>query len=64
MWQQEHTFGGVLEEEEVWDRFAFMFEDCSFEIHEGMGITYSMKELGEEIGAPAKQRLEVHLPPC
>ncbi|SLM33896.1 MULE transposase domain, partial [Lasallia pustulata] len=34
MWQHEHTFGGVLEEEEVWDRFAFMFEDCGFEIYE------------------------------
>ena len=63
MWHQEHLFGGVLEDEEVWDDYAFMFEDCGFEIYEGMEVTYSTKELGEEIGAPARQRLEVSLPP-
>ena len=61
MWQQEHLFGEVLADEEVWNRFVFMFEDCGFEIYEGMGVTYSSKELQEEIGAPAKRRLEVSL---
>ena len=61
MWQQEHLFGGILEDEAVWDDYAFMFEDCGLEIYEGMEVTYSTKELGEEIGAPARRRLEVRL---
>ena len=61
MWQQEQLFEGVLKDEEVWEQYAFMFEDCGFEIYEGIGVTYSTKELGEEIGAPAKWRLEVSL---
>ena len=54
MWHQEHLFGGVLENEEVWDEYTFMFEDCGLEIYKGMEVTYSTKELGEEIGAPAR----------
>ena len=61
MWQQEHLFGGILKDEAVWDNYAFMFEDCSLEIYEGMEVTYFTKELGEDIGAPARQRLEVRL---
>ncbi|MCJ1301534.1 hypothetical protein MMC08_004335 [Hypocenomyce scalaris] len=57
--KQEHLFGEILADEEIWNCFVFMFEDCSFEIYEGMGVTYSSKELQEEIEAPAKQRLEV-----
>ena len=59
MWQQEHIFGGVLEDEAVWEDFVFMFEDGGFEIYEGREVIYSQKELAEEIGAPAKRRLEV-----
>ncbi len=59
IWQQQHLFGGILEDEEDWDRYAFMFEDCGFEIYEGMGVEYSTKQLYKEIGAPAKRRLEV-----
>ena len=59
MWMQENWFGGVLSDEKVWDQFAFMFEEAGFEIYEGMGVTYSTKELLEEFGAPAKRRLEV-----
>ena len=54
MWQQEHLFGGVLKEEKVWVDYAFMFKDCGFGIYEGMRVTYSAKELEEEIGAPAR----------
>ncbi len=45
--------------EDIWDRYAFMFEDCGFEIYEGMATTYSTKEIYKEIGAPSKRRLEV-----
>ncbi len=61
VWQQEKLLGGVLTED-VWDRYAFMFEDCGFEIYEGMTTTYSNKKIYEEIGAPSKRRLEVSLP--
>lgn len=46
---------------EAWDRYVFMFEDCVFEIYEGMGADYSTREVFEEIGAPARRRLEVCL---
>ena len=62
MWQQEHIFGGVLKDEAVWEDFIFMFEDGGFEIYEGREVIYSPSELAEEIGAPAKRRLEVSLP--
>ena len=61
MWLQQHTFGAVLEDESVWERFVFMFDECGFEIYEGMSTVYLQKELDEEIGAPAKRRLEVRL---
>ena len=63
IWHQEHLFGGFLEDEKVWDDYTFMFKDCGFEIYEGIEVTYSAKELGEELGAPARRRLQVSLPP-
>ena len=39
-----------------------MFKDCSFEIYKGMAPSYTNKDIYEEIGAPAKQRIEVRTP--
>ena len=59
MWQQEHVFRNVLEDEAVWAEFIFTWEDGGFEIYESREVEYSEKELAEEIGAPVKRRLEV-----
>jgi hypothetical protein len=60
LWHQELTFGAVFTEH-TWERWAFMFEDCGFEIYESMGVTYLNREIYEEVGAPARRRLEVCL---
>lgn len=60
MWYQEHLVGSVLTDA-LWERCAFMFADCGFEIYEGMETTYSHREIYEEIGAPSKRRLQVSL---
>ncbi len=41
MWQQEHIFGGVLEDEAVWEDFVSMFEDGGFEVYESREVMYS-----------------------
>ena len=51
---QEHWFEGVLKDEEVWDRYSFMFDECDFKIYEGMKVSYSKRELYEEAEASAK----------
>jgi len=48
-----------LLEEKVWNWFSFMFGEAGYEIYKGMGVTYSNKELSEEIEAPAKRRLKI-----
>jgi len=50
---------GEVLTEDIWDCYAFMFEDCGFEIYEGMATTYSTKKIYKEIGASSKRRLEV-----
>lgn len=59
MWIQEEFLGGVLDQDHVWDKYAFMFSENGFEIYEGMEKTYTTRELFEEIGAPTKRRLQV-----
>lgn len=55
----EKFVGGVLDQDNIWDRYAFMFCENGFEIYEGMEKTYSTREVFEEIGAPTKRRLQV-----
>jgi len=51
---QKHWFERVLKDEEVWDRYSFMFDECDFKIYEGMKVSYSKRELYEEAEASAK----------
>lgn len=61
IWLQDHIFGQVLTNE-MWDKFAFFFEDCGFEVYEKMEIkTYFKRDIYQEAGAPTKRRLEVRI---
>lgn len=51
--------GGVLDQNHVRDKYAFMFSENGFEIYKGMEKTYTTRELFGEIGAPTKRRLQV-----
>jgi hypothetical protein len=58
LYLQHWTFGNVLTDE-AWERFVFMWDDQGFEIYETMQPTYIERDIYEEIGAPARRRLEV-----
>jgi len=51
---QKHWFERVLKDEEVWDHYSFMFDECDFKIYEGMKVFYFKRELYEEAEASAK----------
>lgn len=61
MWIQEEFLGRVLDQDHVWDKYAFMFSENCFEIYKSMEKSYTTQELFEEIGAPTKRRLDVSL---
>ena len=58
VWQQKLLVEEVLTEN-VWDCYAFMFEDCDFEIYKEMTTIYLTKKIYEKIDALSKQQLEV-----
>ena len=45
--------------ENIWDCYAFMFEDCNFEIYEEMATIYLIKKIYKKIDALSKWQLEV-----
>lgn len=46
----------------MWDKFAFFFEDCGFEVYEKIEIkTYLERDIYQEAGAPTKRRLEIRI---
>jgi hypothetical protein len=53
-----HMIFGYLRDEH-WEAYAFMFEECGFEIYETASKTYANKEMFEEIGVPARRKLEI-----
>jgi hypothetical protein len=55
---QNHMIFGHLTDEK-WAHWAFAWEDSGFEIFETAGKTYVNKEMYNEIGAPAKRKLEL-----
>ena len=58
VWQQKLLMREVLTEN-IWDHYAFMFEDCNFEIYEEMTTIYSTKKIYKKIDALSKWQLEV-----
>ena len=60
VWQQKLLMREVLTEN-IWDHYAFMFEDCNFEIYEEMTTIYSTKKIYKKIDALSKQQLENQL---
>ncbi len=40
--------------ENIWNCYAFMFKDCSFEIYEEMTTIYSTKKIYKKIDASSK----------
>jgi hypothetical protein len=55
---QHHIIYGHLGDDQ-WEKWRFMWDESGFEIYETAGVTYVNKELYNEIGAPARRRLEV-----
>ncbi|KAL2047152.1 hypothetical protein N7G274_001171 [Stereocaulon virgatum] len=57
LWQY-HTMSGVFNESH-WGKWAYMFEDCGFEVYEGTTKTYQISEICNAIDGPSRQMLEV-----
>ncbi|KAI9704232.1 MAG: hypothetical protein M1836_007093 [Candelina mexicana] len=57
IWLQ-HKLWGMIKEEDF-DRWNHMFDDSGFEIYECMGTEYYHKDIDEDIGAPARRRLDM-----
>ncbi len=54
----QHMLFQILTDED-WEAFAFAWEDCGFEGYETAGPEYAIKEMYEEIGAPARRKLNL-----
>jgi hypothetical protein len=53
----QHMLFQILSDDD-WETFAFAWEECGFEKYETASPQYAIKEVYEEIGAPAKRKLE------
>ena len=61
VWLHERLFRGLFSDK-TRDTYAFIFEECGFELYESVATTFSTKELYEEVAAPAKRRLRMSYP--
>ena len=57
LWQHELLYRTITVEK--WDIYAFMFEDCGMEVYESADKVYITRDIYAEVGAPARQKLEV-----
>ena len=42
-----------------WEKWAYMFEDCGFEVYEGTTKTYQIREIYNAIDGPSRQMLQL-----
>lgn len=59
MWIYKEFVDEILDQDNIWDQYAFMFSKNRFEIYKEIEKIYSTQKVFEEIAALSKRILQV-----